>query len=234
MRLRLLAVLAGAVLALLPPVVAFAQDAGGEAEVGGGLLAFGGWEWFNLVVRLGLVLVVIWGAIVLMRWYVRRMNGEVGGSGRRLQMIETRSLGPNRSLHLVRLGSRAVLIGVTPERINQLLSIDDPEEVDRLTRPLETVEPGGGATLSSMVGNLSSLIGAFRGRRPEIARRPLDRPRAAMPPAASPLAAPVAGATARPVEPPTARNLRARSGYREDRVRELQQAIAVARGESVR
>lgn len=232
MRLRLLAVLTGAFAGLLPGAVAVAQEAGDGADVGGGVLAFGGQDWFNLGLRLGLVLLVIWAAIVAMRWYVRRMNGEGGGSGRQLKIIETRSLGPNRSLHLVRIGNRAVLIGVTAERINHLLAIDDPEEVERLTRAVEVVEPGGGATLSSMVGNLSSLIGAFRGGRPEAERPPLQRPRAAMPPAAP--VTPTAGATARPATPRIPVSSRVPAEYRDDRVRELQQAIAAARGETVR
>ncbi len=233
MRLRLLAVLTGAFAGLFPGAVALAQEAGdGDVvDVGGGVLAFGGQDWFNLGLRLGLVLLVIWAAIVAMRWYVRRMNGEGGGSGRQLRIVETRSLGPNRSLHLVRIGDRAVLIGVTAERINHLLAIDDPEEVERLTRAVEVVEPGGGATLSSMVGNLSSLIGAFRGGRPEAERSPLERPRAAMSPAAP--ITPTAGLPAAPAVPGMAAS-RAPAQYRDDRVRELQRAIAAARGETVR
>lgn len=236
MRTRLLAVLSGGFAGLLPGAVALAQEAGdGEGDVvdvGGGVLAFGGQDWFNLGLRLGLVLLVIWAAIVAMRWYVRRMNGEGGGGGRQLKIVETRSLGPNRSLHLVRIGDRAVLIGVTAERINHLLAIDDPEEVERLTRAVEVVEPGGGATLSSMVGSLSSLIGAFRGGRPEAGRPPLERPRAAMPPAAPII--PTAEARARPAAPRMAASSPAPAQFRDDRVRELQRAIAAARGEAVR
>lgn len=233
MRLRLLAVLTGAGAGLLPAAVALAQETGDGVEVGEGVLTFGGQDWFNLGLRLGLVLLVIWGAIVAMRWYVRRTNGEGGGGGRQLKIVETRSLGPNRSLHLVRIGNRAVLIGVTAERINQLLAIDDPDEVERLTRAVEVAEPGGGATFSSMVGSLSSLIGSFRGGRPQAARPPLQRPRATMPPAAAPVT-PAAPAMARPAAPPPAASSRAPVEFRDDRVRELQRAIAAARGETVR
>ena len=232
MRLRLLAVLTGACAGLFPAAVALAQETGDGVEVGEGVLTFGGQDWFNLGLRLGLVLLVIWGAIVAMRWYVRRTNGEGGGGGRQLKIVETRSLGPNRSLHLVRIGNRAVLIGVTAERINQLLAIDDPDEVERLTRAVEVAEPGGGATFSSMVGSLSSLIGSFRGGRPQAARPPLQRPRATMPPVTP--VTPAAPAMARPAAPPPAASSRAPVEFRDDRVRELQRAIAAARGETVR
>lgn len=232
MRLRLLAVLTGACAGLFPAAVALAQETGDGVEVGEGVLSFGGQDWFNLGLRLGLVLLVIWGAIVAMRWYVRRTNGEGGGGGRQLKIVETRSLGPNRSLHLVRIGNRAVLIGVTAERINQLLAIDDPDEVERLTRAVEVAEPGGGATFSSMVGSLSSLIGSFRGGRPQAARPPLQRPRATMPPVTP--VTPAAPAMARSAAPPPGASSRAPVEFRDDRVRELQRAIAAARGETVR
>src|SRR5205085_2836016 len=91
------------------------------------------WAWLNLLLRLGLVLVAIWAAVMAMRWYVHRVNRDGSRVSRQLQVIESRSLGPNRALHLVRLNGRAVLLGVTAERISPLLTIDDAEEVERLT-----------------------------------------------------------------------------------------------------
>lgn len=126
---------AGAAAAFVARSVAFAQEAG-EAIApapGSGVNSYGLWDWLQIGIRLALVLGVIWGVFVVMRWYMRRVNGSAGTPGsRQLQIMETRSLGPNRALHLVRVGGRAVLIGVTTERINQLMEIDDPEEVERL------------------------------------------------------------------------------------------------------
>jgi len=44
---------------------------------------------------------------VIMKWYVRRMNGERGSNTNHLQIVETRTLGPNRSLAIVRVGAHA-------------------------------------------------------------------------------------------------------------------------------
>ncbi|MEX2446400.1 MAG: flagellar biosynthetic protein FliO, partial [Dehalococcoidia bacterium] len=111
----LAALLAGLVAAMATSTPAFAQEA---APGAGGIAGYGLWDWLSLVVRIGAVLLVIWASVLAMRWYVRRMNGEAGGrSARQLQIVETRALGPNRALHLVRLGDRAVLIGATAERI---------------------------------------------------------------------------------------------------------------------
>lgn len=108
------------------PASAMAQATGSSVT------SFGVGEWFSLVLRLGLVIGVIWAAVYAMRWYTRRAGGERGSAARALDIVETRSLGPNRTLHLVRIGGRAVLIGVTPERINALLEINDPEVLDSL------------------------------------------------------------------------------------------------------
>lgn len=124
MRKRL-AVLSGLVLAMLPA-------AAGAESVGGSVTSFGVGEWVGLMLRLGLVIAVIWAAVYAMRWYTRRAGGERRGALRALDIIETRALGPNRALHLVRLGERAVLIGVTPERINALMEITDPEVLEGL------------------------------------------------------------------------------------------------------
>src|SRR5690606_5612643 len=137
--------------------------------VGGGVAGYGTGDWFGLGLRLAAVLAVIWVAVVAMRWYVRRMNCESGGSTRHLQILETRALGPNRALHLVRLGDRAVLIGVTPERINQLMEIDDGEEVERLAF---VPPPPEARSLRSMVGSL----GAMFARTPQPSRHPSMSP----------------------------------------------------------
>ena len=155
------------------PRVALAQQgaaAAGDGVIGAGVGGYDVWDWIGLGLRLGVVLLVIWGAVVAMRWYLRRAGGVgAGGGGRQLQVLETRALGPNRALHLVRLGSRAVLLGVTRERINQLLEIEDPGEVERLT-----MAAAGGEdrprSLSALVGGLGDRIAGLRAARPSGAK----------------------------------------------------------------
>lgn len=106
------------------PVPAAAQ------EVGGSVTSFGMGDWLGLLLRLALVVGVIWAAVYAMRWYARRAGGERGSVTRSFDIVETRALGPNRALHLVRIGGRAVLIGATPERINALMEVDDPAVLD--------------------------------------------------------------------------------------------------------
>jgi flagellar biogenesis protein FliO len=175
-----------------------------------------------------------------MRWYARRVNGGAAGSGRLLQVVETRTLGPNRSLQLVRLGHRAVLLGVTPDRINQLLTIDDPDEVERLTEasraPAELPR-----TVEALVGRFGSMLPRFG--KALIGWSPPPRPRAAAaPPVVTP--PPHAGFEAIRLDPMAdepqrdvsaeisslaAQQLQAAGSYRRAQIAELQRAIERAR-----
>jgi flagellar biogenesis protein FliO len=238
---HLAAMAGGATAALALRATVAAQEAGAPSAPGG-VAAFGFGDWIALGARLALVVLVIWAAVVAMRWYVRRMNGDAGGSAaRRVEVLETRTLGPNRALVLVRLGRRAVLIGATQERITSLMEIDDPEEVDLLSR-----QPAAGETRSmrSLVGGITGALMATRASEPRAARprgggltallrRLSGRSARRAPARRQPLAA--ASLDAAPdLTPNAARAAVARSGYRQSQVAELQRAIADAQRGSAR
>lgn len=140
--------------AILGGLLAMLPASAGAESVGGSVTSFGVGEWLGLMLRLGLVIGVIWAAVYAMRWYTRRVGGERRGALRSLDIIETRTLGPNRALHLVRLGERAVLIGVTPERINALMEITDPEVLEGLELT------SGGTSRPAAFGALLAGLGA--------------------------------------------------------------------------
>ena len=169
-RAALAALLAVLLLAVTPAVV-LTQDAFGLDGEGLGSSAgiAGGWDWVGLVLRLGLVLVAIWAVVVAMRWYLRRSGGAIGGGGRRghLEVLEIRALGGQRSLQLVRLGERAVLLGVTPERISALLEVADPDELAQLTAPPEADAPGRPFS-SFLAGMGGSMLAARRAARERV------------------------------------------------------------------
>jgi len=161
-------------LELLLPAFAHAQQADG---VGSAVPSYGVLDWLNLGLRLALVVGAIYGAVVAMRWYVRRVNGDGGRLGRQVQVLESRALGPNRSLHLVRLGGRAVLLGVTAERINTLMAIEDATEVERLVEAANTPNVNPLQRVAEGMGGLASMSLARRDRRaPAAARRTASQP----------------------------------------------------------
>ena len=71
-------------------------------------------EWIRQVMAVGGVLVLL--AVSL--WWLRRKGvarfGARGPRARALQSVERIPLGPQHSLHLVRLAGRGMLVGVSP------------------------------------------------------------------------------------------------------------------------
>jgi flagellar biogenesis protein FliO len=166
----LVATVLALVAAVLTPVAALAQE---STDVGAAVTSFGLGDWLGLMARLALVVAVIWVAVMAMRWWVRRMQG--GGSRGALgalEVIETHALGPNRALHLVRLGDRAVLVGATQERITQLMTVEDPAELKRLLeRPEAPERPVRTAAGMSILSSFRTGLTAMLEQRRQVAER---------------------------------------------------------------
>lgn len=80
--------------------------------------------------RIWLPLAVVLVVIVALAWAARRLfprMGRAGGDGA-ITVLSRCVLSPKQSLCLVRLGRRVVLVGLTPDRINTLAEISDPDE----------------------------------------------------------------------------------------------------------
>lgn len=162
-----LATTAGALL-VMPIAMASAADGVGDSVPGYGVL-----DWLNLGIRLALVIAVIWGAIAALRWYMQRMHGGGPGSGGVVHVLETRTLGPNRALHLVQLGDRIVLVGATAERINRLSEIEDADEVASM---LATVKASRSAqTLPAVLGGVGPIAQIVRERALQVGSDVLSR-----------------------------------------------------------
>lgn len=92
--------------------------------------SFGQW-WGRSLLALGAVLALIAGATWAVRKYMPAAAG--GNVGRAIEMLGRYHLAPKQSLCLVRVGRRAVLVGVTPSHMTALLEVRDPEEVHVLS-----------------------------------------------------------------------------------------------------
>jgi flagellar protein FliO/FliZ len=78
-----------------------------------------GFDFFRLLSSFALVL----GLLGLALWGLRRLQNRGGFAGpakRQLQVIESLSLGPRQKIVLVRVGTRELVLGVTPTAISAL------------------------------------------------------------------------------------------------------------------
>ena len=89
----------------------------------------------------GLALVV--ALMLALLWGLRQLQSKINSqnSGRRLQIIESLSVGTRQKVALIRVGEREVLIGISPTQINGIASWPDgnlpPLDTPNLATALE-------------------------------------------------------------------------------------------------
>jgi len=148
-------------------------SAWGTGDAGAGI------NWLDLVPKALIVLVLLFITL--------RVLGKVGGGtakrGGRMQVLESRTLAPKASLHLVAIGERRLVVGLTPSGMVSLAELDaaelDTDEVgaaiaERPTADFDEArrEAGGEAkgasrapqptpvaALNSVLGPLDALTG---------------------------------------------------------------------------
>lgn len=99
-----------------------------EAELPGGY----GWALLQAAISLLGVCILAW---LVLRWASRRGFG-VGKRGTRMEVLERLPLDPRRSLHLVRVGEKVLVIGtgdgaptvLSEMALDELPELDEPEK----------------------------------------------------------------------------------------------------------
>jgi flagellar biogenesis protein FliO len=82
-------------------------------------------------------------------WGLRQLQSKINSqnSGRRLQIIESLSVGTRQKVALIRVGEREVLIGISPTQINGISSWPDGHltalDTPNLASALEDQAPNG-------------------------------------------------------------------------------------------
>jgi flagellar biogenesis protein FliO len=118
-----------------------APKAGTTAPVVGGA---------SLTEHFVLAIIVVFGAIFALRWWVMRngrLAGAASGSGARvgppIALVGRQTLGKGLSIVVARVGDRDFLLGVTPQAVSLLTEVDaalDPDlDLDTLT-PVDSSE----------------------------------------------------------------------------------------------
>jgi flagellar biogenesis protein FliO len=129
---------------------------------------------FNISTMLGSLAVVI-GLFLLVVWFARRAAPQAVAPlpTEVVQVLGRTSLAQRNMLQLVRVGSKLILVAVTPQGATTLTEIADPAEVDRLSTACERQRPG------SISASFRQVLGHFA-REPNgggfIADESVDQP----------------------------------------------------------
>jgi flagellar biogenesis protein FliO len=135
-----------------------ASEAAGSAKKASSAVREGRLAVVDLLGPLLVVLGIIAGATLLIRKLLPRTN-RLGGGGV-IDVVASHYLSGKQSLCLVKLGRRAVLIGVTPERIATVAKIDDPNELSEIVSAMEQRRP------NSFTSTLARLCTRDAGQKP--------------------------------------------------------------------
>jgi flagellar biosynthetic protein FliO len=106
---------------------------------------------FDLVVKLGLVIGLIYLTMWALRTYVmgpqarRRISSRLNG---KIDVLDTTTLAPNRTLYLVEVADRVLVLGATGTNLNTLAEIREPEAIDLLKKGAEADSEGENAPAS--------------------------------------------------------------------------------------
>ncbi len=140
---------------------------------------------FDLVIKLGLVI----GLIYVTMWVLRRYT--IGNSNRRnipggqmigrLGILDTAILAPNRTVYLVEIADRVLVLGATATALSTLAEIREPAAIAMLKHVTPASDEGIGtfseqfraladhlpaghapAFLQDKVGEIRTLVGNFR------------------------------------------------------------------------
>jgi flagellar biosynthetic protein FliO len=106
----------------------------------------------DLIWKLALVLGIAYLSIYALRGIMNRQAVLPGQRGR-LKVLETAALGPNRSVHLVRVGNKVLVLGSTPDQITAIGEVDEPE----------TAPQSLASTQQAFAGRLAEAVAGEKG-----------------------------------------------------------------------
>lgn len=112
----------------------------------------------KFIFKLALVLGLCYGTILLLKKF-SGMKPNFGCGGQRIRLIENSSLGSNRTLHLVEVGSKKLLVASTPNHVSLVaeVEIDDTQEPAPVQHPASFKDQ-----LSTFIGNKPDATASAR------------------------------------------------------------------------
>jgi len=101
--------------------------------------ATGGWPYVDMLPLLAVLGLIVAAAVMLKRFMPAQTLATGSGA---LKIMARTTVSPKQNLMLVKLGGRLVLIGVSPERMNTLVTVEEPEEVASVLGQIESQRSG--------------------------------------------------------------------------------------------
>lgn len=124
----------------------------------------GGNGLLRTIIGLAVVVAVIYG----LAWVLRKVKEgrEAGVSGTGLSSVATLPLGPNRAVHVVRVGRDVLLLGSAEHQISQLARYSEEEaEQAGLLAPIGPVAPAAASAAPAGRGPLMDRLRSWTVRR---------------------------------------------------------------------
>ncbi|MCL5025291.1 MAG: flagellar biosynthetic protein FliO [Chloroflexi bacterium] len=126
-------------------------------------------DWLGLVGGIALKLAFVVGLIYIAMWalrrYVYRDRGAIADK-RPVSLLGSLSLSPNRTVYVLEVGRKVIVVGATQNQLSMLTEITDPEAMDEL-RAQQTEAP--------LADQFSSLLNAARHQFEKREGPPLDK-----------------------------------------------------------
>jgi len=112
----------------------------------------------SFIFKLAVVLGLAYGTIYALKRFTGFKN-VVGSSRRRIKIVENTSIGANRSLHLVEVGAKRLLVASTPSQISLLTELGaEDADCEQIATDSESPLPA--------VGGFGQQLSTFMGSRP--------------------------------------------------------------------
>jgi flagellar biogenesis protein FliO len=113
---------------------------------------------------LALLGAVLAGAYIVLAWMKRRGPGQESADPEAIDVLCSRRLDGQASLHLVRIGRKVLAVGSTATDVRTLAVIEDPEEIALLINDGREDRRSGSAATRNRLGNRGIAAAARRDR----------------------------------------------------------------------
>lgn len=110
----------------------------------------------KMISALAVVVICVYFGLYLLK----RLTGKRSGAGLKndvLEVLQTTHLGPHKTISLVKIGNRAVLVGVTDQQISPITELDQRE-----TEEILAVEPAAEKQTDAFAGVLKSATSRIK------------------------------------------------------------------------